>query len=1099
MVRDTACRRRWLPADPLIHDLTLCARKALRRASVLTRSPEPSRHKKHCTLPTHTPLPAPTTKKVIILDKLNSSPLYALPPRNKEGKLPPRPTRAAQHADPSVETTGPVNWSSDDLRSKYRDEYHREVAWSASQQALEASPYTAPNISRHPLLSRCGAKIESERAECLGKARVRAVSRRFVLDVHQIWLTNLDHFAGTKKRHSKCDHKAIERACSQIQSVSASHHLWRRPAASPRRSAHVHFVDILDAPLPSPSVFPRPPSERIVTICGDRHFFISVQDGACQANIFDPNTATQTSINADSILSGMPRHTKVQGGTAGRVLVYTGLVLVSRAFAGPKVPCCVQIYLLLPRRPADEEACRFRVVAITSSRAVTRRVMRLEITAVHVVAQTRIMHAPLLDLHFWQATAVNRPIWKTFCAELCLKQAGQLIFRTPQQRRTQLIAASLSFVLSQPEARDSPAPPEAHIEARDEMSLSLEVCGHADRVTCVPGTSWDFAKVGLDFVERSSRARCRLFKGGTEAPNTDASRPVAISSAHTKRVVLDLALDCAFLAVQQYAFDHHNNARPPPNVAPLDATAMRVPATRGRKCPADDRPFESLSTLTVSDTIMPLTAAAERLDCLSSSKGRHRRHWNSLSARNFRTKTTVTLLQPDPVLDTTTLCIARASMTASKPSLSGRFMRHSDEACAEDLCRRRTAEDLIYVARSAWHRGANDPALYVVLLNHLAFRALARGGLSAYLDKLNADNVAKAKAQKDARLAAAIACGTAKLREAAQECRAMEPQKKESEPPEPQAPPTRQVIEPCHQEDEDDSFMKATRDALLEDDTLINAIADRLGIAPVDIAPPPVVTVHDDSHPEPPPPVVPVCIPPLFLDEATYASGSWRRLYRDERRSKMMDPRTQGPGEHTTLAPQKGRVVGIVPAASGVEYAHREMVHAMDTIFVTDPIADTVRALQKEHDSSNSSRGGASTDEVSTQEQLLALVEPTRAITDTQHDLEENAILAAKSGDIDKIQEALDQDVFVDHADRHGNTLLILAAQTNNKRMVKTLLRRGANLNAQNAMGNTVLHYCAEYKFDALFEYVLSKGADDELLNSNGRTCYEGIQAQIEE
>ncbi|KAJ1445763.1 ankyrin repeat-containing domain protein, partial [Pelagophyceae sp. CCMP2097] len=81
----------------------------------------------------------------------------------------------------------------------------------------------------------------------------------------------------------------------------------------------------------------------------------------------------------------------------------------------------------------------------------------------------------------------------------------------------------------------------------------------------------------------------------------------------------------------------------------------------------------------------------------------------------------------------------------------------------------------------------------------------------------------------------------------------------------------------------------------------------------------------------------------------------------------------------------------------------------------------------------------------------------------------------------------------IEAADDFGNTLLVLAAQTNNKKVCKVLLRRGANVNAQNALGNTALHYCNEYGYAALASYLVDKGADDAQLNANGLTCYEGL------
>ncbi len=76
-------------------------------------------------------------------------------------------------------------------------------------------------------------------------------------------------------------------------------------------------------------------------------------------------------------------------------------------------------------------------------------------------------------------------------------------------------------------------------------------------------------------------------------------------------------------------------------------------------------------------------------------------------------------------------------------------------------------------------------------------------------------------------------------------------------------------------------------------------------------------------------------------------------------------------------------------------------------------------------------------------------------------------------------------------SDSRGNTLLLVAAQQGNKRMIKMLLRRRAEINAQNGNGSSVLHFCFQHGRHKLAEYLKSKGADDTLVNSQGITCYE--------
>ncbi|CAM9805513.1 unnamed protein product, partial [Heterosigma akashiwo] len=98
-----------------------------------------------------------------------------------------------------------------------------------------------------------------------------------------------------------------------------------------------------------------------------------------------------------------------------------------------------------------------------------------------------------------------------------------------------------------------------------------------------------------------------------------------------------------------------------------------------------------------------------------------------------------------------------------------------------------------------------------------------------------------------------------------------------------------------------------------------------------------------------------------------------------------------------------------------------------------------------------------------------------------------------KPQEVERALNAPDWEMPIDYQDDTGNTLLLLAAQNNNKRIVKLALRRGAEMNKQNVNGQTVLHYAFRYGFDALAEWLLAHGADDSLRNADGLTCYEGL------
>ena len=82
----------------------------------------------------------------------------------------------------------------------------------------------------------------------------------------------------------------------------------------------------------------------------------------------------------------------------------------------------------------------------------------------------------------------------------------------------------------------------------------------------------------------------------------------------------------------------------------------------------------------------------------------------------------------------------------------------------------------------------------------------------------------------------------------------------------------------------------------------------------------------------------------------------------------------------------------------------------------------------------------------------------------------------------------------IDTEDEKGNTLLLVAAQNCNQRLVELLLFRGAYINHQNAQGNTALHYALAFDTDgSLGEYLIEHGADDSLENVHGLSPYDGV------
>lgn len=102
----------------------------------------------------------------------------------------------------------------------------------------------------------------------------------------------------------------------------------------------------------------------------------------------------------------------------------------------------------------------------------------------------------------------------------------------------------------------------------------------------------------------------------------------------------------------------------------------------------------------------------------------------------------------------------------------------------------------------------------------------------------------------------------------------------------------------------------------------------------------------------------------------------------------------------------------------------------------------------------------------------------------------------ARNGRLKRLAESLDAGFPVDDEDEKGNTLLLVACQNGNAKMVEYLVTtKRANVNHRNAQGNTPLHFAMAYDAadGALGEYLIAHGADDTLENTFGLTAYDGL------
>eukprot|EP01038_Epipyxis_sp_PR26KG_P007229 gene7229-9860_t len=154
----------------------------------------------------------------------------------------------------SSEKQGPIDWSVNGLKSKYRGEEEREEAWRKSieleKQAelmLQSKGIVLPvsKVNRHPFYVMYYKHLYNENFVALSRTKSRLLMKRFVFDVQELWLTNLQHlrehqsalmFTGEENDENlkekstnflrgnglkdRRDVQAIKEMDSQIQSVS---------------------------------------------------------------------------------------------------------------------------------------------------------------------------------------------------------------------------------------------------------------------------------------------------------------------------------------------------------------------------------------------------------------------------------------------------------------------------------------------------------------------------------------------------------------------------------------------------------------------------------------------------------------------------------------------------------------------------------------------------------------------------------------------------------------------------------------------------------------------------------------------------------------
>lgn len=125
------------------------------------------------------------------------------------GKATSKASTIYQHAqlkakDVPTEAQGPIDWSSEGLRMKYRDEMNRELAWQTYQQVQSITATTTDlsqavlpvaKVDRHPMIDLFYSRLQIENTLSHTRTAARLTMKRFVMDVQEVWLTNLQHLA----------------------------------------------------------------------------------------------------------------------------------------------------------------------------------------------------------------------------------------------------------------------------------------------------------------------------------------------------------------------------------------------------------------------------------------------------------------------------------------------------------------------------------------------------------------------------------------------------------------------------------------------------------------------------------------------------------------------------------------------------------------------------------------------------------------------------------------------------------------------------------------------------------------------------------------
>ena len=126
---------------------------------------------------------------------------------------------------------------------------------------------------------------------------------------------------------------------------------------------------------------------------------------------------------------------------------------------------------------------------------------------------------------------------------------------------------------------------------------------------------------------------------------------------------------------------------------------------------------------------------------------------------------------------------------------------------------------------------------------------------------------------------------------------------------------------------------------------------------------------------------------------------------------------------------------------------------------------------------------------------LLRTHEIKNDIINNFNTVEESIIFHIKDGNYHNFLELMTKyKIDPETCDEKGNTLLILAVNSNSKEIVDYLVKRDFNINAVNHNGNSPLHYAISHRNYELVDYLIKNGADEKLKNCDGITPWQCLK-----